>query len=91
MNLILELRFTLLALSLKKLADDLDFWQSNKSFDVIEIATRLHHRAVIIYPFLNGNGRWYRMLASIYLKQNGLSPTKWNENLFAKENLHRGD
>jgi hypothetical protein len=31
------------------------------------------------------------MLANIYLKQNGLSPTKWNENLLSKENLHRDD
>ncbi|MDC9727629.1 MAG: mobile mystery protein B [Candidatus Thioglobus sp.] len=75
----------------KKLADDLHFWKSNKSFDTIEIAARLHHRAVAIHPFLNGNGRWSRMLANIYLKQNGLEPTKWNENLLAKKNIHRGD
>lgn len=81
----------LVSTELKKLADDLDFWHLNKSFDVIEIATRLHHRAVVIHPFLNGNGRWSRMLANIYLKQNDLSPTKWNENLLAKENVHRGD
>ena len=81
----------LVSTELKKLADDLDFWQSNKSFDAIEIAARLHHRAVVIHPFLNGNGRWSRMLANIYLKQNNLSPTKWNENLLAKENIHRGD
>jgi len=31
------------------------------------------------------------MLANIYLKQNGLQPTKWNENLLSKENLHRDD
>ena len=44
-----------------------------------------------IHPFINGNGRWSRMLANIYLKQNGLEPTKWNEDLLAKENVHRGD
>jgi Fic family protein len=63
----------------------------NKNFDVVEIAARLHHRAVVIHPFINGNGRWSRMLANIYLKQNSLSPTKWNEDLLAKENVHRGD
>jgi len=31
------------------------------------------------------------MLANIYLKQNGLQPTKWNENLLLKENPHRDD
>jgi len=81
----------LVSTEIKKLVDDLVFWEQNKSFDVIEIASRLHHRAVQIHPFINGNGRWSRMLANIYLKQNGLQPTKWNENLLSKENLHRDD
>ena len=76
---------------IKKLVDDLAFWDKNRSFDVIEIASRIHHRAVQIHPFINGNGRWARMLANIYLKQNGLQPTKWNEKLLSKENLHRDD
>jgi len=81
----------LVSTELKKLVDDLEFWHENKSFDVVEVASRLHHRAVQIHPFKNGNGRWSRMLANIYLKQNGLNPTKWNENLLAKENPHRDD
>jgi len=81
----------LVSIEVKKLVDDLEYWHKNKTFDVIEIASRLHHRAVQIHPFLNGNGRWSRMLANIYLKQNGLQPTKWNENLLSKENLHRDD
>ncbi len=81
----------LVSTEIKKLVDDLAFWEQNKIFDVIEIASRVHHRAVQIHPFLNGNGRWARMLANIYLKQNGLQPTKWNENLLSKENLHRDD
>jgi hypothetical protein len=31
------------------------------------------------------------MLANIYLKQNELKPTKWNEDWLAQENIHRGD
>ena len=81
----------LVSTEMKKLVDDLAFWEQNRIFDVIEIASRVHHRAVQIHPFLNGNGRWARMLANIYLKQNGLQPTKWNENLLSKENLHRDD
>jgi len=81
----------LVSTEIKKLVDDLEFWHENKIFEVVEIASRLHHRAVHIHPFLNGNGRWSRMLANIYLKQNGLQPTKWNENLLSKENLHRDD
>lgn len=81
----------LVSTEIKKLVDDLEFWEKNKSFDVIEIASRLHHRAVQIHPFLNGNGRWSRMLANIYLKQNNLEATRWNENLLSKENPHRND
>jgi len=81
----------LVSTEIKKLVDDLEFWEKNKSFDVIEIASRLHHRAVQIHPFLNGNGRWSRMLANIYLKQNNLEATRWNENLLSKENPHRDD
>lgn len=83
----------LVSTELKKLVDDLAFWEEHKSFDTVEIASRIHHRAVQIHPFKNGNGngRWSRMLANIYLKQNGLQPTKWNEDLLAKENLHRDD
>ena len=81
----------LVSTELKKLVDDLVFWEEHQSFDVIETASRIHHRAVQIHPFKNGNGRWSRMLANIYLKQNGLQPTKWNENLLSKENPHRDD
>jgi len=81
----------LVSTEMKKLVDDVAFWEENKSFDVIETASRIHHRAVQIHPFLNGNGRWSRMLANIYLKQKGLEPTKWNENLLSKVNLHRDD
>ncbi len=81
----------LVPMELKKLVDDLEFWDKNKSFSTVEISARLHHRAVQIHSFKNGNGRWSRMLANIYLKQNGLSPTKWNEDLLAKENPKRDE
>lgn len=81
----------LVSTEIKKLVDDVAFWEQNKSFDIIETASRIHHRAVQIHPFLNGNGRWARMLANIYLKQNRLQPTTWNENLLSKVNLHRDD
>jgi Fic-DOC domain mobile mystery protein B len=81
----------LVSIEIKKLVDDLEFWHKNKTFDTIEVSSRLHHRAVQIHPFLNGNGRWARMLANIYLKQNGLNPTKWNENLLSKDNSNRSN
>jgi Fic family protein len=81
----------LISTELKNLILDLEFWEKDESFSIIEIAARIHHRAVQIHPFTNGNGRWSRMLANIYLKQNGLQATKWNENLLQEENPHRDD
>ena len=86
-NLSIGIKPYLISTELKKLIDDIEFWEENRSFEVIEIASRIHHRAVFIHPFLNGNGRWARMLANIYLKQNGLEPTSWNENYFQKQIL----
>jgi len=79
----------LISTELKKLVDDIAYWDKHKTFDSIEIATRIHHRAVQIHPFQNGNGRWSRMLANIYLRQNGLMPVRWQEDLLAKENPNR--
>ncbi len=79
----------LVPMELKKLSDDIVYWRANKTFDTIETATRIHHRAVQIHPFQNGNGRWSRMLANIYMRQNGLMPVKWQEDLLSKENKKR--
>ncbi len=76
---------------LKKLCDDIEYWDKNKTYDVFETATRIHHKAVQIHPFQNGNGRWSRMLANIYLRQNGKMPVKWQEDSLAKENPKRSE
>lgn len=81
----------LVSTQLKTLTDDIAYWNKNKTYDVYEIATRTHHRAVQIHPFQNGNGRWSRMLANIYLRQNGLMPVKWQEDLLARENPKRSE
>jgi len=75
----------------KELADDIAYWDKHKTFDIYETATRIHHRAVQIHPFQNGNGRWSRMLANIYLRQNGSMPVKWQEDLLSKENPKRDE
>ena len=74
---------------LKKLVDDLRFWEANGTYPLHETAARLHHRAVWIHPFQNGNGRWARMLANIYLYSRGSSPVKWQEDLLAEKNPKR--
>lgn len=64
---------------LKNLVDDLAAWQEYKSFSLIEQSVRLHHRAVKVHPFINGNGRWARLLANIWLKRFKASPVQWPE------------
>ena len=75
--------------ALKELCKDIAYWEEHKTFDIYETAARIHHRAVQIHPFQNGNGRWSRMLANIYLRQNGSMPVKWQEDLLCRENPKR--
>jgi Fic family protein len=57
--------------------------------NLIEQAARLHHRAVFIHPFLNGNGRWARMLANIYLKQRKEPLTLWPNETIGESSIIR--
>jgi Fic-DOC domain mobile mystery protein B len=59
-----------IAEELHKLLGDLRYWEKS-DMTLAEQAARLHHRAVWIHPFPNGNGRWARLLADIWLKQHG--------------------
>lgn len=77
-DLNLGLPWTLVPQQLGGLFLDLDYWPTDDQH-ILESAARLHHRAVSIHPFLNGNGRWGRMLASIYLKKHGYSAGLWPE------------
>ncbi len=61
---------------LEKLASDLACWREGE-WDLIEQSATLHHRSVQIHPFLNGNGRWSRLLANIWIKQNGGPVITW--------------
>lgn len=62
--------------ALRDLSDDLHAWGAGV-MPRTEQAARLHHRAVSIHPFLNGNGRWARMLANVWLAQHGAPLTRW--------------
>jgi Fic-DOC domain mobile mystery protein B len=73
---------------LQNLLDDLTCWQESGG-DVLEQAVRLHHRAVQIHPFYNGNGRWARMLANIFLRSRGHSVTEWPAQLIGSASVIR--
>lgn len=61
---------------LMALPKDLEQWQRHKT-PLIEQAALLHHRAVWIHPFHNGNGRWARMLANIWLRLHKAALVRW--------------
>jgi fido (protein-threonine AMPylation protein) len=44
-------------------------------------AVWLHHWAVRIHPFENGNGRWARLLSNIWLKTHGEPIVAWPDRL----------
>lgn len=75
---------------LQSLLDDLASWPGF-GMPWIEQAARLHHRAVYIHPFLNGNGRWARLLANIWLKRNRQAITLWPEAVIGETSSVRDD
>ena len=74
---------------LQSLLDDATYWRDHRVYDAIEQATRLHHRAVFIHPFLNGNGRWSRFLANVWLKQAGAPVVAWPEETIGDQSVIR--
>lgn len=75
---------------LHDLSADLAFWETHWP-DVVEQAAHLHHRAVQIHPFLNGNGRWARLLANIWLKLHKQPLTEWPEDTIGTTSRIRDD
>lgn len=63
---------------LHDLLEDLRCWEGS-DMPLMEQAATLHYRAVHIHPFQNGNGRWARLLANIWLKQHDGAVTVWPE------------
>ena len=75
-------------IALEKLARDIACWREGE-WDLIEQSATLHHRSVQIHPFLNGNGRWSRLLANIWIKQNGGSVVTWPTELRQESSVIR--
>jgi Fic-DOC domain mobile mystery protein B len=65
--------------ALFELVESLRAQRLTDSYTLIDQATWLHHRAVQIHPFQNGNGRWARLLSNIWLKQHGSPIVVWPE------------
>lgn len=61
----------------KLMSELLDFINTNKEISPIIRAGILHHRFVIIHPFVDGNGRTARALTQLFLYQNGFNTKKF--------------
>lgn len=61
----------------KLLLDDLKYQLSHSTFPVDEMAARLHHRLALVHPFPNGNGRHARLMADVFLFNQGKKAFSW--------------
>jgi Fic-DOC domain mobile mystery protein B len=57
--------------------DDARFWVDNKSYEPDELAVRFHHKAVLVHPFPNGNGRWSRLAADLLITNQAGQRFSW--------------
>jgi Fic-DOC domain mobile mystery protein B len=65
--------------------------RKDSGMPLLEQAVRLHHIAVLIHPFPNGNGRWSRMVGNIWLKLHGSKPIEWPETTIGSASTIRGE
>lgn len=70
------------------LLGDVQYWLENQTFSKEEIALRFHHRLVFIHPFPNGNGRFSRLAADLFLEQQSLPRFSWGKSLLAENPQH---
>lgn len=75
---------------LSSLVGDLQGW-SGFGHTIEDQAVWLHHRAVQTHPFLNGNGRWARLLANIWLKLHRVPIVAWPDQVLGESSAVRGE
>jgi Fic-DOC domain mobile mystery protein B len=66
---------------LKKLCDDVRYWEEHKTYQLVELAVRFHHRLVSVHPFPNGNGRVSRLAADLFLEYRNEAPLSWGASI----------
>ncbi len=75
---------------LAELLENLHSWDSF-GLPLLAQASRLHYEAVAIHPFPNGNGRWSRLLANIWLIRHDHDLTAWPEDALAGTSTIRAE
>jgi Fic-DOC domain mobile mystery protein B len=76
-----------IAVEIKKLCDDCQYWIDHESYEWDELAARFHHKVVWIHPFPNGNGRFSRILTDLLLKRHGQPKLSWGQRTFVKDDF----
>lgn len=66
-----------IAVEMKKLMDDSEYWVKNQTYEMDELAAHVHYRLVHVHPFPNGNGRWARLMTDTLLIQHKQAPFSW--------------
>jgi len=77
-------------MQLKATIDNLAYWKT-QGVDVLLQSARFHHQVVQIHPYINGNGRWSRLLGNIWLAKHGHPLTSWPESNVAGESEIRDE
>jgi len=57
--------------------NDARYWVDHKSYEPDELAVRFHHKAALVHPFPNGNGRWARLAADLLVTGQGGARFSW--------------
>lgn len=74
---------------LHELLDNIKYQVLHQSYDILEIAVRLHHRLVQIHPFPNGNGRHARLTADYFLALHNHPRLVWGKNNLYEDSVIR--
>ena len=74
---------------MNRLIHEIGTWEKEARPD-IETTARIHHRLAWIHPYENGNGRFARMIANIYLHKKAKPALAWpsNRELFRQRYLN---
>jgi Fic-DOC domain mobile mystery protein B len=79
-----------IAVQLRMLLDDANYWAEHNTFPPLEAGARFHYRLVLIHPFPNGNGRHSRIAADTYLADRfGHPPIDWTAGKDLQRNNER--
>lgn len=75
---------------LSALVKDLDSW-TGFGHSIADQACWLHHKAVWIHPFQNGNGRWARLLSNIWEKLHDEPIVVWPDEVLGESSTVRAE